>query len=316
MKKYFDFTLTGKKFLPIWLLFYVIVIVPYGFILKSLTELSPGELAQGELPDLRIVFALLGVILVALFISFYIMKISIENVKYGDVQVEFNGKFSGYLGKILLGFLLSVITLFIYMAWFIRDITRFFVNNSSIDSNNFQFKGKGGKLFLILLLTVIIPMVLISLIMGKYMVTINQNVLYGIAYQGIVLVILIPYIYFIYKWMVDVKYKDYQIKWQTNFTDSCVKILIEILLTLITLGIYMPLAYLKLYKYFSEKTIAVKEDSSLRFGYELDCKNDFLFIWGQLLLTIITLGIYYPWAYSKIGKRILSKTYLMKNDAD
>ena len=84
----------------------------------------------------------------------------------------------------------------------------------------------------------------------------------------------------------------------------------EILLTIITLGIYFPIAMIRLYKYFADKTIANGTDRKLKFGYDIDPLNDFLFIWGQTLLTIITLGIYYPWAFCKIGKRILSKTYL------
>ena len=47
----------------------------------------------------------------------------------------------------------------------------------------------------------------------------------------------------------------------------------------------------------------------MNFGFELEPIPDFLFIWGQTLLAIITLGIYYPWAMAKIGKRVLAKTY-------
>jgi uncharacterized membrane protein YjgN (DUF898 family) len=65
-----------------------------------------------------------------------------------------------------------------------------------------------------------------------------------------------------------------------------------------------------LFKYFSEKTVAVSDETTLRFGFDYDAKNDFFYIWGQMLLTMVTLGIYYPWAFSKIGKRVLSQTYL------
>jgi uncharacterized membrane protein YjgN (DUF898 family) len=88
---------------------------------------------------------------------------------------------------------------------------------------------------------------------------------------------------------------------------------LQILLTIITLGIYFPLAYLKLYKYFIEKTIAIKESETLHFGFDLENGKDFIFIWGQTLLSVITLGVYYPWAYCKIGKRFLNKTFLTKN---
>ena len=123
---------------------------------------------------------------------------------------------------------------------------------------------------------------------------------------------MIPYMYLIYKWMVNIDYKKYNISWETSFWPSCGKIAFEILLSIITLGIYGPLAMLRIYKYFADRTVAVADDSKFKFGYDIDHLNDFLYIWGQILLTIITIGIYYAWAFSKIGNRILSKTYLEK----
>ncbi len=303
MKKYFDFTLTGKKFLPIWLAYYILIILPYVFSYKSLTGQVQGSSSMSGLLFLFLMFG-------AFIILFYIFKISIESVKFSDSQVRFDGKLGTYLGKILLGLFLSIITLGIYMAWFVRDLMSFTVNNSSVNDAYFEFKGKGGKLFIIILLSVLLPMILVSVIMGKYLMTINQNFIYFLIYQGFVMIIMIPYTYLVYNWMVNVKYKDYQIKWQTEFGDSCLKILVEFLLIMLTFGIYIPLAYLKLFKYFAERTVAENDDKTLRFGYELDAKGDFLFIWGQILLTVITVGIYYPWAYAKIGKRVLEKTYL------
>lgn len=259
------------------------------------------------------------IILGAFIILFYILRISIKSVKYSNSQVRFEGKLGTFIGKMLLGFFLSMITLSIYVAWFIKDVTKFVVNSSSINDSNFEFQGKGSKLFLILLLSVYLPfpIILLATFMLEYIITINQtySFIYSLIYQGVELIILIPYTYLAYKWMINIKFKDYQIKWQTEFGASCVKILVEMLLIMVTFGIYMPLGYLKLYKYFADKTEAESSDKTLRFGYELDKKSDFLFIWGQMLLTIITAGIYFPWAYSKIGKRILEKTYIENNAA-
>ena len=38
--------------------------------------------------------------------------------------------------------------------------------------------------------------------------------------------------------------------------------------------------------------------------------DDFKFMWKQILLTAITFGIYYPWAFSRIVNRVLTQTYL------
>jgi uncharacterized membrane protein YjgN (DUF898 family) len=109
--------------------------------------------------------------------------------------------------------------------------------------------------------------------------------------------------------MANIKFKNYDIQWETSFWSSSAKIALEIFLSVITLGIYLPLAGLKLYQYFSERTIARSETCTKKFGYDIEPLNDFLFLWGQYLLAIITLGIYYPWALCKISDRILGKTY-------
>jgi hypothetical protein len=147
--------------------------------------------------------------------------------------------------------------------------------------------------------------------MTKYLLSYTgQTNSYALIQQLVMMFIMIPYMYLIYKWAVNIDYKDFHITWETDFWESCGKIAIEILLTIVTVGIYMPLAYLRLYTYFSQRTIVESNDSKRKFGYEIDPLNDFLFIWGQTLLVIITLGIYYPWAICKIGKRVLGKTYL------
>ena len=109
--------------------------------------------------------------------------------------------------------------------------------------------------------------------------------------------------------MVNVKFRNYTISWETTFWNSIGKILLEIFLSIITVGIYYPYARLRLYKYFMDRTVAESETGKKGFGYEIEARKDFLFLWGQLLLTIITMGIYYPWACCKVTSRILSKTY-------
>jgi uncharacterized membrane protein YjgN (DUF898 family) len=305
MKKHFDFTLTGKQFLPVWLVFYILIILPYGIFYGSL----PNRTQPGT-AGLFSVLLMLGLMLAAYLIMFYMIKIIIEGVKYSDHNVKFEGKFGTYLWKIISGFVLSVVTLSIYMAWFIKDLTKFIVNNSSVDDVKFEFLGKGGRLFLLFLLSLYLPLLIIIFAAAGFMMEINQSVIFTLIYQLVVMILMVPYMYLFYKWMFNVKYKDYQIKWQTEFGASCAKILVEMLLLVVTLGVYFPLFYMRLYQYFANKTIAEGPDRKLRFGYEQDAKGDFLFIWGQTLLTIVTLGIYFPWAYSKVGKRILTKTFV------
>jgi uncharacterized membrane protein YjgN (DUF898 family) len=309
MKNYFSFNLTGKKLLPIWILFLVFFMAPYVILIFKMTSIQPGSK-----PSLIFIPLIILLIFIAFVLTFYIAKLTIENLAFKDKSIVFNGTLGKYIGVVILGLFLSIITLGIYMAWFIRNMHRFYVNNSSYDSQYLKFQGKGGKLFVILLLTFFLPVIILSIAMAKFMIS-NAGQISSvlIIQQLVMIIILIPYMYLIYKWMVNIDYKDYNISWETGFWNSCGKIAIEIILTIITIGIYMPLAMLRLYKYFAERTIAAANDKKLKFGYDIDQLNDFLFIWGQTLLTIITFGIYYPWAFCKIGKRILSKTYLLEN---
>jgi uncharacterized membrane protein YjgN (DUF898 family) len=307
MKNYFGFNLTGKEFFPIWIIFYLILIVPYVILTIKIQNIPPAEV-----PSLTIFICLFLLILVAFFISFYLTRISIENITYKDTQITFNGKFRQFVGLVLKGILLSIITLFVYAAWFVKDIYRFFVNDSSYKNEPFVFQGKGKDLFLIIIVTLLIPIIVLTIIMARIFTLTPGEVStsYMIINQIVIWLICIPYMYSFYKWMINIDFKNYKIRWETELVPSCKKIALEILLSIITIGIYFPMAMIKLYAYFAERTIAQSGDVKRRFGFETDYVNDFKFIWGQMLLTIITIGIYAPWAISKIGTRILKRTYI------
>lgn len=308
MKNYFDFRLTGKKFLPVWLAYMLLFLAPYLTLVISMQDIQPGAK-----PPMMFFPSLIGLILIAFVIAFFIAKLVIENIIYNQSAISFKGTAGKFIGTAFLGFFLTIITLGIYMPWFIRNLHRFFVDNSSLNSNEFKFNGKAGKLFVILLLTLFLPMIafvsVVSMLAFKNPESAQET---GFVFQAVMMIILVPYMYYVYKWMVDINYKEYHIKWDTNFWNACGKIALEVLLSMITLGIYFPLALVRLYEYFADKTVAASSENQMKFGYDIDQKDDFLFIWGQALLTIITVGIYYPWAFCKVGKRIMTKTYLEK----
>jgi uncharacterized membrane protein YjgN (DUF898 family) len=309
MKNYLSFNLTGKKLLPVWILFMLFFFAPYVLLIFKLEKFQ-----HGDKPSLIFFPLFIVLICVAFALTFFMAKLMIENVSFKNKSVEFTGTFGNFAGKVLLGIFLTIITLGIYMAWFIRDIHRFFINNASYDSVPFQFSGKGGKLFVILLLTIFLPVFIFTLVMTMYSLRHMGQVNSVTAMeQVVILFLMIPYMYLFYKWAVNINYKEFHITWETAFWESCGKIAFEIILSIITIGIYFPLAYLRLYKYFSQRTVVESSDSKRYFGYDIDQLNDFLLVWGQTLLTIVTLGIYYPWAICKIGNRILGKTYLAEN---
>lgn len=311
MKDYFKFNLKAQKLLPVWLTFMVLFIVPYVFLVLKVKEIIRPDHPTGILVFYGILILLL---IIAYAIIFYIIKLTIEGVEFKGKSLVFEGSFGQFMAKFLVGLFLTIITLGIYSPWFITKIQKFFVDNTSHDLDKLTFAGTAGKLFKILFFTTFLPIMAMILVMVYFQVKNGQSdpKTLSIYINVLTLFIMIPYMYYIYKWMVNVKFKGYTIRWETRFWNSCGKILLEIFLSIITVGIYYPYAGLRLYKYFMEKTFAVSESSKKGFGYDMEPGKDFLFLWGQLLLTIVTLGIYYPWACCKIADRILSKTYTVQ----
>ncbi|MBW6498082.1 MAG: hypothetical protein K0B09_06825, partial [Bacteroidales bacterium] len=129
MKNYFDFILTGKKLFPYWLAFLVAVVVPYAILLLNLSNIQQGK---GTLVTFLTVFL---VVILLYSITFFILKLSIENVSFKGNSFSFTGTFFKFFGKLVLGMFLTIITLGIYGAWFVKDIYNFFVNNTFYNSN-------------------------------------------------------------------------------------------------------------------------------------------------------------------------------------
>ncbi len=328
MKNYFKFNLTGNKLFPVWLVFMVLFLIPYIFVQFKLQSFktNPHD-PQAAMEMVGEMFKWYGVMFVLLIVEyailFFIAKLSIKSIQYKEESFSFAGTFGEFLSVYIPGFLLSIITIGIYSPWFTANIMKFFAQKTSYKSDNLEFKGKGSDLFLIILFTFIIPLIVLMFVIGifafiagmKGAIPKNDPAMspFAIFSAGItmfaILLMVIPYLYYAYKWRVNFSYKGYSIQWETTFWSSAAKIALELFLSIITFGIYLPLASLKLYKYFAERTIAKSETSSKKFGYDLESGSDFLFIWGQLLLGLITLGIYYPWAFCKISDRILSKMY-------
>lgn len=308
MKTYFDFTLEPRKFLNIWLLFYVLVLIPYGWYMY---RVNSGTLDMDH-PG-RILLIMLVVMLFALGIYYYFITIFLEHFSLGEKKVEFVSPFSAFLNRIIPGFFLGFLTLGIYFAWFIRDLVQFFANGSQHEGESFQFHGDPLRLFIILSATLFLPIFLMSLITLQLSPEVLESTWFRFVNQAISMLVMIPYMYFVLKWLMNFQHKDQYIYLNIQFAESGLVILKEVGLTIITLGIYFPMMFLRIYTHFAERTIVARDHSYRTMGYDLEAGDDFVFIWMQTLICIGTLGMYVPWALSKVGKRILSKTYLSES---
>jgi uncharacterized membrane protein YjgN (DUF898 family) len=91
--------------------------------------------------------------------------------------------------------------------------------------------------------------------------------------------------------------------------------LLGALLTGITLGIYAPWFYCKLFKFFADNMSAVAPDGTrYRMNFEGTGGELFVTFLVGALLSTITIGIYYPWFLCKVWKFFYSHTTLLENE--
>ena len=311
MKNYLKFNLTGEKLFPVLFLIMVLIFVPVCFIAWEVTQYN---LINNKEALMLIPIVLLFLILPFL-LCYYVEKMKIESFEFNGISVEFTGTFKEFAKVFFIGLLLSIVTVGVYLPWFMKNMQKFFVNNASYEGYRPEFLGKGFKLFLIITLLAFLPGITVSLMQKSILMF--HNPLLILLIGGLVtlirIIIMMPFYYFQYRWYFDARFKGLTILWNTDTWDAILEMMKQSLLMFFTFGIYLPVGYMKLYKYFAERTVAVNENENYRLGYDLEPMADFKFIWGQALMTIITIGIYFPWAYCKVMSRVVGKTYIIKN---
>jgi uncharacterized membrane protein YjgN (DUF898 family) len=319
MKANFELTLTGKDWWKPFLGFWIPFLLVYALQLR----LQRWDIAVTGRVGLYFLASLVIMVLIVILQSFLIiifLRVMMPKLSIGGKTFGFNGKAGKYIGLNLLGILLSIVTLTIYIPWYVRRIAAYLVSETTYDGAAPEFLGKGGRLFKYLLFCLYIPIIVLCVIIG---LAVGLSALGGSTYGSypegaqlitmlltfaLVFVIMAPLCYLMYKWYVNLRWKDVTITWKTSFWPSVGLILGQLLLTIITVGIYWPAAFLKTYRYFTAKTVLSRGETEIgRLGFE--GVKGFGLLWGQTLLSIITLGIYLPWAYANVGRWLLSATY-------
>ena len=300
----------------------------------------------------KLFFLYFSVVLAMAFIFiFFMAKLILQCVGFNGIKVFCDYHAGKYIGIVISGLVLSIVTIGIYVPWFVRNLNRFFVHGASYNSHKFAFKGKGGKLFLYITLPIFISFLLVGIVLFSLLnpgIDI-QSPSYIWIYQVVVISILVSIIYLTFSWMVNIRYKNYLIRLDTDFFTAMGKIAIELVLAILlvfifqwltsvfvillwdadsfpvagkiavelvlavtTVSIYFAMAFIRLYRYFTEHTKSnIVDGTMITMGYDGDQLQDFKFMWRQILLTAITFGIYYPWAFSRIVARMLTQTYLI-----
>ncbi len=200
----------------------------------------------------------------------------------GDItRLAYEGTGGELFGKLIVGLILTAITLYIYMPWFMCKMFDYFasktVANTPAGPVRFHFKGTGGTLF------------------GKFIGGLLLTIITAGIYMPWFIIGLV-------KWGCENTHAQtadgriIQLRFKGTGGQFFVKYLVNALLMGITLYIYTPWALCDYRKWFLENTEIVEQGQVIG-GFTFEGKGGTLFgkfIVG-MLLTIITLGIYYFW---------------------
>lgn len=258
-----------------------------------------------------------------LFLEFKVMEYVINSVALGDKRFSFMGSFGTFVGMVVKGSLLSCITFGIYFPWFLRNIIAFFTDNTEFPEKNISFESTGGKLLKYMFLSFIIPLIILIVILALAFNMGNPEALgetsnmvgFMVVYMAGVVVIASLMLFFLYRWYINFIFGNETVKFAATFGETVLFFVVQYILTFITLGIYAFAFEVKLIKFLTEKTEVVDMTTGTeRFPvFSGGIGEGFLLFLGQGLLSLITLGIYAPWAIAKVGNWVINNIEVTDN---
>jgi uncharacterized membrane protein YjgN (DUF898 family) len=319
MKSHLSFSLQGRDWWGVYLPYWIIVIVVEIVLRAAGSSSGWGK----EHPGLSIIVQLglaLALWIVAMIFSIRFLRIFAPRLSCEGESFAFSGKIGEYVWLNIVGILLSTVTIGVFLPWYLRRVTDYLASKTSWRGTELTFLGRGGRLFVYMLIGFWAPFIALVVVILLSVRT-NAPAMQGGAPRLItllvtfffVLYILLVFAYLLYKWYVDFSWKDVRVRWKTKFWPSFGMVLGQTLLSLITLTVYWPAAFLRLYRYFTERTVLMRGGAEIgHLGFE--GSGGFGLLWGQTLLTIITLGFYAPWAYAHVGRWLIGGTVVERAD--
>jgi uncharacterized membrane protein YjgN (DUF898 family) len=249
----------------------------------------------GELFKELIVGAILTVITFGIYTPWFIVRlqkyvyqnVSIKRPGRSDISVEFTGS-GGELFKVgLVGYLLSAITLGIYLPWFLASLNKYFLSNSRGRSSDGDYRLdsniQGGEIFKEVLVGYLLTMVTFGIYGAWFMCKIQKI--------------------FLQKTQII---QGNQVIGTADFTgqggELFVLMLVNYLLTIVTLGIYGAWMQVNLFKFFTGNTEVRVNGQTFRGEFSGTGGEYFVTMLVGYLLTMVTLGIYGFWFMAKLLK--------------
>ncbi len=198
-----------------------------------------------------------------------------------ETRFVYTGTGGGLFGKVFVGMLLCLVTLGIYTPWFMVSMYGYILENTTMKAAGgdvkFGFNSKGGELFVKMLVGCLLTMLTLGIYYSWFAVDISKYISANIV-------------------GTDAQGRVYNGAFRATGVQMFGVLFVGILLTMITFGIYTPWFLCKFMRFCTENTDIVHDGQVFgKFAFKGEGGTLFGVFLVGMLLTAVTLGIYYFW---------------------
>jgi uncharacterized membrane protein YjgN (DUF898 family) len=258
----FSFHGTGTEMFKGFIKAIGIIIVVYGVLFLSALTKNMVITIVGFL-FFMFAFFLLGPLAIHGSLRYRMSRTSWRSIHFG-----YRGDRKELIVLYLKGIFLTIITLYIYLAWFICDLRKYIIGNIRFGSISFKYYGKGGDLFIINL--------------KGFFLTILTLGIYGLWWARDMMR------FYINNIKIVKNEQEYNINFNAKVGDIFVLFLVNYFLVILTLGIAIPWVMVRNIKFIYENSMIDGEfDTSNIQQTEEDYKD----ATGEDMLDMLDLNI-------------------------
>lgn len=313
MRQALSFNLHGRDWSRLYLWFWGPL-----FLLMVLSVVAPEPKGADSAALMGSLFISLAISFLSMMVQSYftvpILRTWLPRLAVQGKNVEFRGDTTTYLLLNVQGFLLSVATLGLFLPWYAKSVAGYLARETRYEGEPFQFEGNPRQLLLQMLLGFLIAMVVAvavaaSIVAGQKS---PSMAVLEIVTTVVALLAFSPLLFVYYRWLVHFSSNRTLLRWNTKFLHGATTFFLQMLLTVVTLGLWWPGAVLVLYRYGLRHTNVTKDGQVIaNLDFEGQILEGWRLLWGQALLTLVTLGFYGAWSSTRVARWIAERTIVV-----
>jgi uncharacterized membrane protein YjgN (DUF898 family) len=227
-----------------------------------------------------------------------------------NYQLEFKGQGSAFFGILIVNWILTVLTLGFYYPWARAKQLQYIYSHTTLNNESFYFSGTGAEIFKGFIK--LIGMYLLFLVGYSLFVSYAESPILAIILLYLCMIAIIPLILhgsLRYR-MSRTSYRGIRFGYRGDRKELMVQFFRDILLTIVTLGIYSAWFSMNLRSY-THRHIRF---GNVEFSNEARGGEYFILYLKGYLLTLLTLGIYSFWFQKDIFNYYIDKMELKQGE--